>query len=190
MALIVTGYRTRNLDLIKQCPPYGHRRSRPYAGGIARTPAPLFGRHGRCTGCTLVLALAIRHAGEIVRSLPGEDRAAKESGTDALSVGDIDESLLSANLCTQTCPDPDLLIRTGGRHAWQATLLYQIALYRTCSDNFTYGLTTRKARLSASHRRRYAAPGSSRCLGMTAGDRWSKPRLRMFAPQNQTIGNP
>lgn len=125
MALIVTAIERETPDLIK------NNVRLTAIGDLGRMPAESLERlrrcmsdTGRCTGLTLVLALSYSSRWEIVEACR---RIAAEVRDGRMSVGDIDESLLSANLCTHDMPDPDLLIRTGGDMRVSNFLLYQIA---------------------------------------------------------------
>lgn len=100
-------------------------------GNLARVPEYARARLLECveatSGCTgMMLQLAISYSSrweivEAVRSVA----AAVASGK--LSLEDIDEETVSANLATAGIPDPDLLIRTGGDCRVSNYLLWQIA---------------------------------------------------------------
>ena len=75
----------------------------------------------------LVVNLAINYGGraEIVDALNAIlDMARLEGSIDSLK---IDEEMISTNLYTASCPDPDLLIRTSGEMRISNFLLWQIA---------------------------------------------------------------
>ena len=76
------------------------------------------------TGLTLILALSYSSKWEImeaVRSLAGKVASGE------MSVGEIDEDTISAELTTNFMPDPDLLIRTGKEVRLSNFLLWQAA---------------------------------------------------------------
>lgn len=76
------------------------------------------------TTMTMVVALSYSSKWEITKAV--KDIAAEvKAGT--LSVGDINEDLLSSHMQTSFMPDPDLLIRTGGELRISNYLLWQIA---------------------------------------------------------------
>ena len=77
-----------------------------------------------CSGMTLQLAISYSSRWEIVEAVRSV-AAAVASGK--LSLEDIDEETVSANLATAGIPDPDLLIRTGGDCRVSNYLLWQIA---------------------------------------------------------------
>jgi undecaprenyl diphosphate synthase len=75
----------------------------------------------------LLVNLAINYGGraEIVDAVNGILEMARLEGN--LSSLKLDEELISANLYTAACPDPDLLIRTSGEMRISNFLLWQIA---------------------------------------------------------------
>ncbi len=76
------------------------------------------------TAMTMVVALSYSSRWEITRAVKSISAAVADG---KLSVGDIDEELVSRNLATSFMPDPDLLIRTGGELRVSNYLLWQIA---------------------------------------------------------------
>lgn len=74
----------------------------------------------------LILSLALNYGGraELVRAAR---RLAEKARAGSLSPDEIDESLFCAQLYTDSLPDVDLLIRTGGEMRVSNFLLYQIA---------------------------------------------------------------
>jgi undecaprenyl diphosphate synthase len=75
----------------------------------------------------LLVNLAINYGGraEIVDAVNAILEVARIDGS--ISSLKLDEELLSANLYTASCPDPDLLIRTSGEMRISNFLLWQIA---------------------------------------------------------------
>jgi undecaprenyl diphosphate synthase len=75
----------------------------------------------------LLVNLAINYGGraEIVDAVNSILEVARSEGS--LSSLKLDEELISTNLYTATCPDPDLLIRTSGEMRISNFLLWQIA---------------------------------------------------------------
>jgi len=75
----------------------------------------------------LLVNLAINYGGraEIVDAVNAILEVARLEGS--ISTLKLDEELLSANLYTASCPDPDLLIRTSGEMRISNFLLWQIA---------------------------------------------------------------
>jgi undecaprenyl diphosphate synthase len=76
------------------------------------------------SGLQLNVALSYGARSEIVRAAR---RLAERVEEGTLTAGEIDESLLAANLDTAGQPDPDLLIRTSGEQRISNFLLWQIA---------------------------------------------------------------
>jgi undecaprenyl diphosphate synthase len=75
-------------------------------------------------GMTLVLALSYSARWEIVNAAR---KIALETAAGKLSENDINETLFSQYLTTQSIPDPELLIRTSGEHRISNFLLWQIS---------------------------------------------------------------
>ena len=75
-------------------------------------------------GMTLVLALSYSARWEIVNAAR---KIALETAAGKLSEKDINETLFSQYLTTQSIPDPELLIRTSGEHRISNFLLWQIS---------------------------------------------------------------
>jgi undecaprenyl diphosphate synthase len=76
------------------------------------------------TRMTLVLALSYSSRWEITRAT--KEIVAKVS-SGQLKAEDIDDKIFSAHLCTNFCPDPELLIRTSGENRVSNFMLWQIA---------------------------------------------------------------
>lgn len=76
------------------------------------------------TKLTLTVALSYGGRQEIVRAAR---RLAEDVAAGRLSVGEIDDSAVSARLFTAEIPDPDLLIRTSGEKRISNFLLWQSA---------------------------------------------------------------
>jgi undecaprenyl diphosphate synthase len=76
------------------------------------------------TRMTLILALSYSSRWEIVDAAKKIALAVKDGQLDPAK---IDDSLFSENLCTNFCPDPELLIRTSGEHRISNFMLWQIA---------------------------------------------------------------
>ena len=73
---------------------------------------------------TLVLALNYSGRAEIVHAIRS---IARDVGAGTLLAENIDETLVRARMYEPDCPDPDLLIRTGGDLRISNFLLYQLA---------------------------------------------------------------
>jgi undecaprenyl diphosphate synthase len=100
-------------------------------GDIDRLPANLQEKANWCinetAGCknlTMILALSYSSRWEIVEAVKNIAADVKEN---RLDVADIDENLFSSRLSTRDCPDPDLLIRTGGELRISNFLIWQVA---------------------------------------------------------------
>ena len=76
------------------------------------------------SGLKLNIAMAYGGRWEIVEAVRSVAEAVQRG---ELECSDIDESLLSGHLALGDCPDPDLLIRTGGEHRISNFLLWEIA---------------------------------------------------------------
>jgi undecaprenyl diphosphate synthase len=76
------------------------------------------------TGLTLVLALSYSGRWEMIEAIKKISTQVKEGN---LSVENITEEIVSANLTTKDIPDPELLIRTSGEKRISNFLLWQIA---------------------------------------------------------------
>jgi undecaprenyl diphosphate synthase len=76
------------------------------------------------TGLVLNLALSYGSRDEITRAVR---EIAQKVKAGEVTVGDIDESLISSHLQTAGLPDPDLIIRTSGEFRISNFLLWQIA---------------------------------------------------------------
>ncbi len=76
------------------------------------------------TRMTLILALSYSARWEIVDATRRIAAAVKAGELDPEK---IDDSLFSGYLCTNFCPDPELLIRTSGEHRISNFMLWQIA---------------------------------------------------------------
>ncbi len=76
------------------------------------------------TGLTFVIAVNYGARDEIRRAFLKIEKQIEEG---KLSREDVTEKLISDNLDTHLCPDPDLLIRTGGEMRLSNYLLYQCA---------------------------------------------------------------
>ena len=77
-----------------------------------------------CTGLTLNMALSYSSRWEIADAAR---RIAADVSEGRLSLDDINEDAVSQRLTTAGCPDPDILIRTGGDFRVSNFLLWQIA---------------------------------------------------------------
>lgn len=125
MGLIITTLERETPDLIK------NNVKLEVIGDVDRMPADAHERlnscmaaTSHCTGLTLVIAFSYSSRWEITRACRNIARQVLD-GT--LSVDDIDTDTVSANLVTNSYPDPDLLIRTGGDFRVSNFLLWQIA---------------------------------------------------------------
>jgi len=76
------------------------------------------------TGLTLILALSYSSKSELVAAVK---TIAAQLSEGKISVGNIDEKLISKNLQTSAYPDPDLMIRTSGEYRLSNFLLWQSA---------------------------------------------------------------
>ena len=76
------------------------------------------------TAMTMVVALSYSARWEITKAMKDIAQKALDG---QLSVGDITEDTVSQSLTTESIPDPDLLIRTGGELRISNYLLWQIA---------------------------------------------------------------
>ena len=100
-------------------------------GDIARIPEDARNRllyakkeTENCTGLELNMCLSYSSRWEITEAAKKIARLALNGD---ISVDDISEATIEANLATAGIPDPDLLIRTGGEHRISNYLLWQIA---------------------------------------------------------------
>jgi undecaprenyl diphosphate synthase len=73
---------------------------------------------------TLVLALSYSSRWEIINAVK---EIAKQIENKTLSLKDINENTINANLCTANIPEPELMIRTSGEHRISNFLLWQLA---------------------------------------------------------------
>jgi undecaprenyl diphosphate synthase len=87
---------------------------------LRKTEATLARNHGM----TLVLALSYGSRTEIVEAVRNIASKVKEG---VLEPAEIDEKVVSQNLYTRNCPDPDLVIRTSGEMRVSNFLLWQIS---------------------------------------------------------------
>jgi len=76
------------------------------------------------TRMNVLLALSYSSKWEILNAVK---KLAHKVEKGEISADDIDENLISQNLCTAGYPDPELLIRTSGEHRISNFLLWQIA---------------------------------------------------------------
>ena len=76
------------------------------------------------TRLTLILALSYSSKWEIVDAVK---KIAEQVKKNEVSIDNINDSLISANLTTGGIPDPELLVRTSGEHRISNFLLWQIA---------------------------------------------------------------
>jgi len=76
------------------------------------------------TRMTLILALSYSSRWEIVNATR---KIAELVKAGSLNPAHINDDLISANLCTHFCPDPELLIRTSGEHRISNFMMWQIA---------------------------------------------------------------
>lgn len=76
------------------------------------------------TRMTLILALSYSSRWEIIQAAKSIAMKVKNG---LLQPDDIDDKIFSDNLCTNFCPDPELLIRTSGEHRISNFMLWQIA---------------------------------------------------------------
>ena len=81
-------------------------------------------RTAQNSGLKLNIAMAYGGRWEIIEAVRSVAEAVQRGELDC---ADIDESLLSGHLALGDCPDPDLLIRTGGEHRISNFLLWEIA---------------------------------------------------------------
>ncbi len=77
-----------------------------------------------CTGLNLVFAISYGSRQEITNTLR---TLVEKVMTGELSVNQIDEATIHANLATMGTPDPDLILRTSGEHRLSNFLLWQAA---------------------------------------------------------------
>jgi len=84
-----------------------------------------------CRNQGLVLQLAINYGGR-QEILDAAVALAKEAAEGRLALADIEESHLAAHLYLPDCPDPDVLIRTGGELRVSNYLLWEIAYSEIC----------------------------------------------------------
>lgn len=76
------------------------------------------------TRMTLILALSYSSRWEIVNAV---QKIADQVKSGLLNPREITDEVISANLCTHFCPDPELLIRTSGEHRISNFMMWQIA---------------------------------------------------------------
>ncbi len=76
------------------------------------------------TRMTLVLALSYSSRWEITNAVK---QIAEKIANKTLSVAEINEDVINANLCTADIPDPELMIRTSGENRISNFLLWQLA---------------------------------------------------------------
>ena len=76
------------------------------------------------TGLTMVIALSYSSRWELTGTM---QKLARQVADGTLKPEDINEQLISENLCTNFMPDPELLIRTGGELRISNYLLWQCA---------------------------------------------------------------
>lgn len=76
------------------------------------------------TRTTLVLALSYSSRWEITNAVR---QIALQLENKTLLAKDIDENTITANLCTSSMPEPELMIRTSGEHRISNFLLWQLA---------------------------------------------------------------
>ncbi|MFN5223934.1 MAG: isoprenyl transferase [Bacteroidota bacterium] len=76
------------------------------------------------TRMTLIIALSYSSRWEIVQAAK---KIAASVAAGKMSADDIDDSVISANLCSSFCPDPELMIRTSGEHRISNFMLWQLA---------------------------------------------------------------
>lgn len=100
-------------------------------GDLSRLPDSAREKLSRCiettsqnTGLALVLALSYSSRWEITNATKNICKAVLEG---KISIDDISDELMSANMTTQSIPDPDLMIRTSGEERISNFLLWQIA---------------------------------------------------------------
>jgi len=79
---------------------------------------------GSNTGLVLNLALSYSGRWELINAIKNISKQVKEN---KISISDIDEKIVAANLETRSIPDPDLLIRSGGEFRISNFLLWQLA---------------------------------------------------------------
>lgn len=129
MHLIVVAIERETPDLIK------NNVRLTMIGDFARMPADprrrlegCFAATAHCTGLVLNLALSYSGRWDIVNAARS---LAARAAAGELAATDIDEALFASSLSTASlpagCPDPDLLIRTGGDLRVSNFLLWQIA---------------------------------------------------------------
>jgi undecaprenyl diphosphate synthase len=76
------------------------------------------------TRTTLVLALSYSARWEIINAVK---QIAEQVANHTLTAADINETIINANLCTASMPEPELMIRTSGEHRISNFLLWQLA---------------------------------------------------------------
>ncbi|MBR5897947.1 MAG: isoprenyl transferase [Muribaculaceae bacterium] len=125
MHLIVIAIERETPDLIK------NNVRLTMIGDFSRMPAEAYERlcqcgrdTAHCTGLTLCLALSYSARWEITEACR---QIAQKIANGQLTVNDICDDTISAHLTTNTFPDPDLLIRTGGEMRISNFMLWQIA---------------------------------------------------------------
>jgi undecaprenyl diphosphate synthase len=96
----------------------------PFPGATRAALAHLVRVTSRNTGLTLQLALNYSGRAEIIAAIRS---IARDVGRGVLLPEKIDEDAVRARLYEPHCPDPDLLIRTGGDLRISNFLLYQLA---------------------------------------------------------------
>ena len=125
MHLIVVAIERETPDLIK------NNVSLTMIGDTSRMPQEALDRLNQCisdtshcTGLNLCLALSYSARWEIVKACK---EISQKVADGCLKSSDINDDVISAHLTTNTMPDPDLLIRTGGDMRISNFLLWQIA---------------------------------------------------------------
>ena len=125
MHLIVVAIERETPDLIK------NNVSLTMIGDTSRMPQEALDRLNQCisdtshcTGLNLCLALSYSARWEIVKACK---EISQKVADGYLKSSDINDDVISAHLTTNTMPDPDLLIRTGGDMRISNFLLWQIA---------------------------------------------------------------
>ncbi|HEX5002169.1 MAG TPA: isoprenyl transferase [Bacteroidia bacterium] len=76
------------------------------------------------TRMTLILALSYSSRWEITRAAKNIASKVKDG---SLTIEEINDEVVSAEMCTSFCPDPELLIRTSGEHRISNFMLWQLA---------------------------------------------------------------
>jgi len=79
--------------------------------GLKKSIEEAVERTKNCTGLTLNIAFNYGGRDEITNAMK---KIATKIANNEINIEDINEELISKNLYTENCPDPDLLIRPGG----------------------------------------------------------------------------